>query len=152
MESSIKNSQVAEGYVLLIDLTRLFHQYFIKMKVVLISSFIKYTICFTFRSSIFRCDNHFCLKNTTTTKGRVDHQNTCFVKRGCWLQWGRRTYFRKSLVSWSIITNRNVTIQYSVWTRLERGVFSANSVIWLLGTAYYFVRTTRYLYLIWSLQ
>ena len=128
----------------------LFHQYIIKMKVVIIVSAIKYTIYFTFEYSIFLCYRHRCSKDTTTKEVRGEHQNAVF-KRGCLLQFGMQTYFHEYSVSLSLSHNKDVTSQSSLWPSRECGIFSANILISLLVTYYWFSCTTSCLSLIWRL-
>ena len=68
--------------VLLTDLTQLFHQSIIKIKVVLMIFVIKYTIYFNLESSIFQSYHHSCLKNMTTAEVIGEHLNNSLVTRG----------------------------------------------------------------------
>ena len=71
--------------------------------------------------------------------------------RGCWLQWGRRTYFRKLSVSRSLGHNSTVANQSWIWPSREHGIFSTHTEISLLGGAFSFIRTNMCLCLKWSL-
>ena len=74
-----------------------------------------------------------------------------FVMRGCWLQWGRQTYFRKFSFSLSLSYNTIVSNKSCVWPSCECVFFSTKPVISLSGSDFFFCCMPRCLYLIFSL-
>ena len=71
---------------------------------------------------------------------RGKHLNNSFTSMGFWFIWGRRTHFRKLLVSHKLCHNNTVTSQSSIWNSREHGVFSANILISLLVSTCWFGR------------